>query len=115
RSVGTATAPVSNVGSSARGAVGSTAGTVGSTAGAASTTARGVSGGLNAAGELTSNSQGVFNMQGLNLVTAATSANSATGAAQGSLLTSGTKNVHLDSGTQLLVSATNATQLQASK
>jgi hypothetical protein len=51
-------------------------------------------------------------MRGLNLVTAA---NSATGAAQGSLLTSGTKNVHLDSGTQLLVSATNATQLQASK
>lgn len=106
--VGSATAPVSNVGAGARGAVGSTAGVAG-------TTARGVTGGLNAAGELTSNSQGVFNMQGLNLATAATSASSSTGAVQGSLLTSGTKNVHLDSGTQLLVSATNAAQLQASK
>ncbi|HTA52368.1 MAG TPA: hypothetical protein VK757_06245 [Candidatus Acidoferrum sp.] len=122
RSVGTATAPVGNVGSSARptvgtttGAMGSTAGTVGSTAGAAGTMTQGVTGGLNAAGELTSNSHGVFNMQSLNLATAATSASSATGAAQGSLLRSETQNVHLDSGTQLLVSATNAAQLQASK
>jgi hypothetical protein len=119
RSVGSATAPVSNAGSSARGAAGTTTGAVGSTAatvaptaGAAGTMTRGVTGGLNAAGELTSNSQGVFNLQGLNLATAASSA---TGAAQSSLLTSGTKNVHLESGTQLLVSATSAAQLQASK
>jgi hypothetical protein len=108
KTVGPATAPVSSVGSGAHGAVGSAAGTAG-------TMTRGATGGLNTAGELTSNSQGVFNMQGLNLATAATSASSATGAAQGSLLTSGTRNVHLDSGTQLLVSATNAAQLQASK
>jgi hypothetical protein len=102
KSVGSATGPVGDVGAGASGAVGSTAGVAG-------TTARGATGGLNAAGQLTSNSQGVFNMQGLNLTS------SAANATQGSLITSASKNVHLDSGTQLLVSATNAAQLQASK
>jgi hypothetical protein len=108
RTAGTATAPVGNVGSS----VGNTAGgAVGSTAGVAGGASRGVEGGLNAAGQLTSNSQGVFNMQGLNLTS------SAAGAAQGqgSLITSASRNVHLDSGTQLLVSATSAAQTSASK
>ncbi len=102
KAAGSATAPVSNVGTTSRGAVGSTAS-------AAGTSTRGAIGGLNAAGQLTSNSQGVFDMQGLNLTS------SASDATQGSLITSTSKNVHLDGGTQLLVSATGAAQMQASK
>jgi type III secretory pathway component EscT len=60
-------------------------------------TARGAVGGLNTAGQLTSNSQGVFGLEGLNLNAAAASSS------QGSLITSTSKNVHLDSGTQLLL------------
>lgn len=57
----------------------------------------GAAGTLNAAGQFTSNSRGVFGMNGLNL-------NSATAAdAQGSLITSAGKNVHLDSGTRMLL------------
>ena len=102
RTAGAVTAPVGNVGSSVGGAVGSTA----NVAGGAS---RGAVGGLNAAGQLTSNSQGVFNMQGLNLTS------SATNATQGSLITSTSRNVHLDGGTQLLLSAAGDAQMQASK
>jgi hypothetical protein len=64
---------------------------------------------LNAAGQLTSDSRGVFNMQGLNL------ASSASNAARGSLITSNSKNIHLDGGTQLLLSATGDAQTQAAK
>jgi hypothetical protein len=95
---GAVTAPASNVG-----------GTVGSTANVATGASRGAVGGLDAAGQLTSNSQGVFNMQGLNL------ASSASSAAQGLLITSTGRDVHLDSGTQLLLSAASATQMQASE
>ncbi|HET7107562.1 MAG TPA: hypothetical protein VFI38_12190 [Candidatus Acidoferrum sp.] len=60
-------------------------------------TSQGATGGLNATGQLMSNSRGVFGMQGVNL-------NSATnGAAQGSLITSAGKNLHLASGTQMLL------------
>lgn len=104
RTAGTVTAPVGNAGAN----VGSTVnGTVGSTASVANGTSRGATGGLNTAGQLTSASQGVFNMQGLNL------ASSTSNAAQGSLITSTSKNVHLDSGTQLLISATSAAQTAA--
>ena len=82
---------------------GAPAGTVNSTANAASA-ARGAVGGLNAAGQLTSNSQGVFGLEGLNLNAAAASST------QGSVITSTNKNVRLDSGTQLLL----VTQAQAS-
>src|SRR6266478_5680052 len=58
---------------------------------------KGAVGGLNAAGQLTSSSQGVFGLQGVNLSSATT------GAAQGSLITCTGKNLHLDSGTQLLL------------
>ncbi|PYU03506.1 MAG: hypothetical protein DMG33_16595 [Acidobacteria bacterium] len=44
-----------------------------------------------------SNSRGVFGLNGLNLNTAASNST------QGSLITSTGKNVHLDSGTQLLL------------
>ena len=95
----------------AAGAVTNTAATAGGVAGGAvnstvnaAGTARGAVGGLNAAGQLTSNSQGVFGLDGLNLSSAASNST------QGSLITSTSKNVHLDSGTQfLLVSQGQAT------
>jgi hypothetical protein len=52
---------------------------------------------LNAAGQLTSNSQGVFGLNGLNLNAAASNAT------EGSVITSAGKNVHLDSGTRMLL------------
>jgi hypothetical protein len=58
---------------------------------------RGATGGLNTAGQLTSNSRGVFGLQGINLNSAAATST------QGSLITSTSKNVHLDSGTQFLL------------
>jgi hypothetical protein len=86
------------------GGVGATAGglgrTAGGTLGAASSvagSATGHVGGLNAAGELTSNSRGVFGMQGLSL------ASSAGSRANASLITSSSRNVHLSSGTQMLL------------
>ena len=93
---GVVTNTAANAGEVAGGAVNSTVNAAGA--------ARGAVGGLNAAGQLTSNSQGVFGLEGLNLSTAA--ANST----QGSLITSTSKNVHLDSGTQLLL----VSQAQAS-
>ena len=88
----------------AAGAVTNTAATAGGVAGGAvnstvnaAGTARVAVGGLNAAGQLTSNSQGVFGLDGLNLSSAASNST------QGSLITSTSKNVHLDSGTQLLL------------
>jgi len=59
----------------------------------------GAVGGLNTAGQLSSNSSGVFGLQGLSLDSAASSAT------KGSMIVSSTKNVHLDTGTQLLLSA----------
>jgi hypothetical protein len=97
---GGAAGAVSNTAANAGGVVG---GTVNSTVNAASA-AHGAGGGLNAAGQLTSNSQGVFGLQGLNLSSAASNST------QGSLITSTSKNVHLDSGTQLLL----VSQAQAS-
>lgn len=93
---GTVTNTAANAGGLAGGAANSTANVTGAT--------RGAVGGLNAAGQLTSNSQGVFGLQGLNLNSAASNST------QGSLITSTSRNVHLDSGTQLLL----VSQAQAS-
>ena len=93
---GAVTNTAANVPAVAGGAVNSTANAAGAT--------RGATGGLNAAGQLTSNSQGVFGLEGLNLNSAASNST------QGSLITSTSKNVHLDSGTQLLL----VSQAQAS-
>jgi len=90
---GAATGAVTNTAANASGVAG---GAVNSTVNAAGA-ARGAVGGLNAAGQLTSNSQGVFGLEGLNLNGAASNST------QGSLITSTSKNVHLDSGTQLLL------------
>jgi hypothetical protein len=97
---GAATGAVTNTAASASGVAG---GAVNSTVNAAGAT-RGAVGGLNTAGQLTSNSQGVFGLEGLNLNAAASNST------QGSLITSTSKNVHLDSGTQLLL----VSQAQAS-
>jgi hypothetical protein len=57
----------------------------------------GTGGGLDSAGQLTSNSHGVLGLQGLHLSTDATSAR------EGSLITSSGKSVHLDSGIRMLL------------
>ena len=104
--VGTVTNTAANVGGVAGGTVNSAANAGGSIAGAS----KGAVGGLNAAGQLTSNSQGVFGMNGLNLNAAASNAT------QGSVITSAGKNVHLDSGTRmLLVSQAQAGEQGASR
>jgi hypothetical protein len=97
--VGTVTNTAANVG-------GAASGTVSSTLGAAGSASAGAVGGLNATGQLASNSRGVFGLQGLNLNVAA--ANS-TG---GSVITSTSKNVHLDSGTRMLLVAQGQAQGQ---
>src|SRR6267378_3867911 len=91
--VGAVTNTAANVGGTAGGAVNSAANAGGNIAGAS----KGAVGGLNAAGQLTSNSQGVFGLNGLNLSAAASNAT------QGSVITSAGKNVHLDSGTRMLL------------
>ena len=91
--VGTVTNTAANVGGAAGGAVNSTANSAGNVAGAS----KGAVGGLNAAGQLTSNSQGVFGLNGLNLNAAASNAT------QGTVITSAGRNVHLDSGTRMLL------------
>jgi len=101
------------VGSSAGGAVGSTVNTASSTTGAAANTAgsaagttRGVAGGaadsVNAVSphaQLSSSSQGVFGMQGLALNSEAANQT------QGSVVTGTGRNVHLDSGTRMMLSS----------
>ena len=98
---------VKSTAGSTTGAVTNTAASVGgvardgvnySTANAAGAS-RGSIGGLNAAGQLTSNSQGVFGLNGVSLRSTASSSS------QGSVITSASKNVHLDSGTRLLLVA----------
>ncbi len=91
--VGAVTNTAANVGGAAGGAVNSAGNAGGSIAGAS----KGAVGGLNAAGQLTSNSQGVFGLNGLNLSAAGANAT------QGSVITSAGKNVHLDSGTRMLL------------
>jgi hypothetical protein len=91
--VGAVTNTAANVGGVTGGAVNSTTNAAGSIAGAS----KGAVGGLNAAGQLSSNSQGVFGLNGLNLNAAASNAT------QGTVITSAGKNIHLDSGTRMLL------------
>ncbi len=97
--VGGVTNTAANVGGTAGGTVGSTVNAAGSTTSTLGSTSRGAVGGLNAAGQLTSNSQGVFGLNGLNLNAAGSNST------QGSLITSTSRNVHLDSGTRMLLAA----------
>ncbi len=104
--VGAVTNTAANAGGVAGGTLNSAANAGGSIAGAS----KGAVGGLNAAGQLTSNSQGAFGLNGLNLNAAGSNAT------QGSVITSAGKNVHLDSGTRmLLVSQANAGEQGGSK
>lgn len=91
--VGTVTNTAANVGNVAGGTVGSTTNAAGSIAG----TSKGAVGGLNTAGQFTSNSQGVFGLNGLSLNSMASNST------QGSVIASTGKNVHLDSGTRMLL------------
>ena len=97
--VGTVTNTAASAGGVASGTVDSAASAGGNVAGAS----RGAVGGLNAAGQLTSNSQGVFGLNGLNLSAAASHAT------EGSVITSAGKSVRLDGGTRMLL----VTQAQA--
>jgi hypothetical protein len=98
---GAVTNTAANVGGAANGAVGSTVRAAGG--------ANGAVGGLNAAGQLTSSSQGVFGLDGLNLNS------SMVNNTQGSLITSSSKNVHLDGGTQLLLRSQGQASAQGKK
>lgn len=70
---------------------------------------KGAVGGVNAAGELTPNSRGVFGLHGLQL-------NPAANGTQGSVITSREKHVRLDKGTRmLLVAQTNTSTGQAAQ
>jgi len=96
----TAGATAGTVTNTAASTANTTGGTLNSTVHSATNTAAsgpGAVGGLNATGQLISNSHGVFGMQGVNLGSATT------GAAQGSLITAAGKNLHLASGTQMLL------------
>jgi hypothetical protein len=76
---------------------GSASGNAGGTLTAA-THSTGAVGGLTSTGRLASNSSGVFGLEGLSINSTASSVT------QGSMIVSPTKNVHLDSGTQMLLS-----------
>jgi hypothetical protein len=83
------------------GAVMNTAGSASGNAGGtlnAATHSTGAVGGLTSTGRLASNSSGVFGLEGLSINSAASSTT------QASMIVSPTKNVHLDSGTQMLLS-----------
>ena len=103
--VGTVTNTAANAGNTAGGAVNSTV----HSAANATAAGPGATGGLNATGQLMSNSRGVFGMQGVNLISATT------GGAQGSLITSAGKNLHLESGTQMLLVTQAAGSAEAPK
>jgi hypothetical protein len=93
---GSATGTVMNTASSAPTAASGSLSTVNRSSGAI--------GGLNSAGRLSSNSSGVFGLEGISLDSAASNTT------QGSMIVSSTKNVHLDSGTQLLLQTTGQAQ-----
>jgi hypothetical protein len=95
--VGGVTNTAANVGGGAGGALNSTVNSTANATGSLNGVSSGAIGGLNTAGQLTSNSRGVFGLNGLNLNSAAANGT------QGSIITSAGKNVHLDSGTQMLL------------
>ena len=78
------------------------AGAIAGNAGAALRPGPGAVGGLNAAGMLNSNSSGVFGLDGVGL------GHAASGATEGSLVTSSEGNLRLDRGTRMLLSSQSA-------
>jgi hypothetical protein len=102
--LGGATSTVTGATSTATGAVGGAAGSVASTTTGAVSGTTTLAGGLTAQGRLTNASQGAIGLQGLTLNSVST-AN-----AQGSIVTSTTRNVKLESGTQMLLKVTGSAQ-----
>ena len=106
--LGGATSAVGGATSTTAGVVGGATSTVAGTAtGAVNGTvsgATGLAGGLTAQGRLTSASQGAFGLQGLTLNSAAA------GNAQGSVVSSMSRTVRLESGTQMLVKVAGSAQ-----
>jgi hypothetical protein len=78
-------------------------GTVGTTLRGATHASAGAVGGLTTSGTLSSGSRGVFGMNGLDLQSAAPSS------AHGSVITSTTRNVRLEAGTQMLLTTSAST------
>lgn len=98
--VGGAAGAVGGVAGSVAGTAGNVGGTVNAAAGGAVgavSRSPGAVGGIDGAGRLTSGSKGVFGLNGLKLDSATA------GSAQGSVIASTTRNVRLDSGTNLLL------------
>jgi hypothetical protein len=98
---------VSSTAGATAGAVMNTAGSASGSAGgnlAAATRSTGAVGGLTSTGRLASNSSGVFGLDGVSINSAASSAT------QSSTIVSSTKNVHLESGTQMLLSISGRAQ-----
>ena len=104
--LGEAGTEASGVAARAGGVKGGVIDSAANAADAANSTAHsaGAVGGLTAAGRLSANSSGVFGLEGLSLNSAASNA------AQGSLIVSPGKNVHLDGGTQMLLKVTAQAQ-----
>jgi hypothetical protein len=90
---GSVTGGLGAVGGVGRGVSGTAGGMAGGTVHSA-----GAIGGVSSSGMLTSGSQGVFGIDGLQF------ASSSAGSAQGSVITSSTRNVRLDGGTRMLLS-----------
>jgi hypothetical protein len=99
--VGGVTNATANAGNLPNSAVNTATRTTTNATGAASS---GAVGGLNAAGQLTSNSRGVFGLNGLNLSSATANGT------QGSVITSAGKNVRLDGGTRMLLVTQSAAE-----
>ncbi|HXT73696.1 MAG TPA: hypothetical protein VN785_07570 [Candidatus Angelobacter sp.] len=98
--VGGAGSAVGSAAGATRGMAGGLPQTAGGAVGATSATAASAGGnlrGLNAAGQLTPASSGVIGMNDLNLTSAASNST------EGSVVTSAKRNVHLSSGTQMLL------------
>jgi hypothetical protein len=107
--LGGATNTVANTTNAAGSTVNAAARTTTNVAGSAGAGVNGATGGLNSAGDLNSNSRGVFGMNGLNLGAAAGNAT------QGSVISSAGKNVHLDSGTKMLLVAQSGANAEHEK
>lgn len=99
--VSTTTTEIGNTGTGVTRTIG---GAIDSTAGAAGSATSGLGAATTAGGQLTSSANGVVGLQGLSLHSGIS------GAAQGSVITSSTRDVHLDSGTQMLLRVTGSAQ-----
>ena len=99
--IGAATSAAGSTVNSATGAVGNTAGSVTNSTGAVNGAVNRTAG-VAANGALTSAAHGVVGMQGVDLNTAAA------GSAQGSVISSASRNIKLDSGTQMVLQITGS-------